>query len=415
MSDWRAIAAVTATLQNLLQDAVRVVPGAAVTTSRPDKETSQIAGSGLINVFLYQMEPNANLRNAELPVRRQDGGAVRRPQLALDLHFLLSFYGDDAKHIPHLLLGLAVAALHAEPHPNPRFIPRPSGDADESLDVGRSGLVDQAQLLRFIPLSMSPDDLSKLWSIFSFQVPYALSVAYRCSVVLIESELTPQPLLPVREVPRLRAVTLRLPRIDEVVPQVLTADQGPLTLRGEHLSAQHVRVLFSGLPTGVPPTTAGDRALTVELPPELRAGVGTVSVVHGVDLGEPPSVRWLFDSNPAPFVLQPRIVDGPEVAVEASVPIATLTVRPEVAPGQRVELLLNQIQVPEGEAPRQAGFPPVAGDGEGSRLRFAVSGLEPGTYLARVQVDGAPSPLVADLDPASPTFNRYVGPVLEIP
>ena len=37
---------------------------------------------------------------------------------------------------------------------------------------------------------MNLEELSKLWSVF-FQTPYALSIAYQASVVLIEPDLEP--------------------------------------------------------------------------------------------------------------------------------------------------------------------------------------------------------------------------------
>jgi hypothetical protein len=36
-------------------------------------------------------------------------------------------------------------------------------------------------------------------------------------------------------------------------------------------------------------------------------------------------------------------------------------------------------------------------------------------YLVRVQIDGAESLLEVDTDSASPTFNHYIGPTVEIP
>ena len=88
--------------------------------------------SGLINVFLYKTEPNPIWRNEELPWRRSDGTVIRRPQLAIDLYYLLSFYGDDEKQIPNLLLGAALAALHAEPHPHPDHVPGSARTAQSS-------------------------------------------------------------------------------------------------------------------------------------------------------------------------------------------------------------------------------------------------------------------------------------------
>ncbi len=40
--------------------------------------------------------------------------------------------------------------------------------------------------------------------------------------------------------------------------------------------------------------------------------------------------------------------------------------------------------------------------------------LEPRTYLVRVQIDGAESPLVFDDDEDSETFGRYIGPTVPV-
>jgi hypothetical protein len=92
MSNFLAIATVTAALRQTLNAVAGIdVPGAEVTTMRPDEPTNTDAR---VNIYLYQVTPNAAWRNADLPTRRNDGGLVQRPQVALDLHYLLTFYGD---------------------------------------------------------------------------------------------------------------------------------------------------------------------------------------------------------------------------------------------------------------------------------------------------------------------------------
>src|SRR5690606_16023724 len=59
-----------------------------------------------------------------------------------------------------------------------------------------SNLADAVEQIKFTPLTLSLEELSKLWSVF-FQAPYALSVAYQGTVVLIESEESPHSPLPV--------------------------------------------------------------------------------------------------------------------------------------------------------------------------------------------------------------------------
>ena len=73
MSDYLAIAAVTATLSDALLSAVKdVIPGTEVkvTTQRPDEPTGPDANLPRVNLYLYQVVPNPTWRNADLPTRR---------------------------------------------------------------------------------------------------------------------------------------------------------------------------------------------------------------------------------------------------------------------------------------------------------------------------------------------------------
>src|SRR5271165_5603574 len=115
MSNSLAIATVTEALKNLLTSYLDFseVTASNVSTLSPD------AGAGIanpgINVFLYQISPNAALRNQDLPTRTQDNKLLRKPQAAVDLHYLLTFYGDYLSLEPQRLLGAATMALHANP------------------------------------------------------------------------------------------------------------------------------------------------------------------------------------------------------------------------------------------------------------------------------------------------------------
>src|SRR6516165_2065207 len=97
MSNALAIATVTQTLVTVVSDALQTsqVGGAIPTALRPDA-TSGLPNTG-VNIFLYQVTPNIAARNADLPTRRADGTLLRRPQIGLDLQYLLTFYGDDLK------------------------------------------------------------------------------------------------------------------------------------------------------------------------------------------------------------------------------------------------------------------------------------------------------------------------------
>lgn len=116
MSNALAIAAVTETLRNLISQGLdsAQVSGAWVSTVSPDQPASKLAIPG-VNIFLYQISPNAALRNRDLPTRAADGTLLNKPTAAVDLHYLLTFYGDDFTLEPQRLLGATTLALHTTP------------------------------------------------------------------------------------------------------------------------------------------------------------------------------------------------------------------------------------------------------------------------------------------------------------
>jgi len=205
MSNFLAIATVTATLQRILSEAVAAsVPGAVsdakVTTGLPEAVKNGAQGKKGINIYLYQVTPNAAWRGADLPTRSNEGQLVQRPQVAIDLHYLFTFYGDDKTMEPERLLGMAVRTLHEQPVLTRDAIKdavEAAEDEDPDTFMKSSDLQRQLELVKLSPLPLNLEELSKLWSVF-FQVPYQLSVAYQGTVVLIEGEQAPQAPIPVR-------------------------------------------------------------------------------------------------------------------------------------------------------------------------------------------------------------------------
>ena len=194
MSNHLAIATVTATLRDLLQEAaVQAVPGADVTTKRPEMAMTDGRDKAGINIFLYQVATNASLNNASEPTRNASGQFVRRPQIALNLYYLLSFQGADAELEPQRLLGSTVIALRTQPVLSYDAILKA---IQANSYLAQSDLFDQSESVRFTPFDLSLEELSKLWSVF-FQVPYMLSIAYIASVALLEAPVTPLVIKPV--------------------------------------------------------------------------------------------------------------------------------------------------------------------------------------------------------------------------
>ena len=114
MSNHLAIAATSAALGRLLQDALDLdVPGAQVSHERPGGPGDDTRRG--VNIFLFQVSPNASLRNADLPTRDPGGRLVARATAALDLHYLLTCYGNTAAFEPERILGSVVRRLHERP------------------------------------------------------------------------------------------------------------------------------------------------------------------------------------------------------------------------------------------------------------------------------------------------------------
>ena len=105
MSSALAIASVTAVLRDLLNnglidhDVSATLGNVTVSSLSPDRidMTSQNQTSRL-NLFLYQVTPNASWRNVGLPSRNGNGERISNPPLALNLHYLLTAYGALELH-----------------------------------------------------------------------------------------------------------------------------------------------------------------------------------------------------------------------------------------------------------------------------------------------------------------------------
>lgn len=195
MSNFLAIATVTETIRQILQAATDPdksgVLGATVTAVRP------VTGSAVpavgVNLFLYQVTPNGALRNADQPNRRGDGTILESPQIALDLHYLLTFYGKETEYEPQRLMGVVLRCLNSHPLLTRENIQ----NTKTSVSIlSTSNLDEQIERVRLHMVPMNLEELSKLWSVF-FQTPYVTSVAYQASVVLIRGEEVPQTALPV--------------------------------------------------------------------------------------------------------------------------------------------------------------------------------------------------------------------------
>ena len=182
MSNYLAIATVTETIRQKLNEVVsRDISGASATALRPFSGASDLPNPG-VNIYLYQVNHSAAWRNTDLPTRDQNGTVRQRPRAALDLYYLFSFYGNENRLEPQRVIGSVVRALHVQPVITHKMI---QSAVSSSAFLSGSNLAEEVELVKFTPLSLSLEELSKLGSLF-FQTAYNLSVAYQASAVLIE-------------------------------------------------------------------------------------------------------------------------------------------------------------------------------------------------------------------------------------
>lgn len=183
MGDFRVIGGVTQALALSVQRAISSprspVSHARVTTSRPDKQ--ETGDAPRVNVYLFHVQPNASLRNLDIPTF-MDHEFVDQPTLALDLYYLLSFYGNEKRNKleSQLLMGITMGALNARPFIDGEELKRAVGDDAKAEEIYHKVALSME--------NMSVHELSRLWQTFP-QVPLVLSTAYKATAVLISEQV----------------------------------------------------------------------------------------------------------------------------------------------------------------------------------------------------------------------------------
>jgi hypothetical protein len=427
MSTALAIASVTAVLKDLLNnslidhDVSSSVGNVLVTALPPDRIATGDAGEKpQLNIFLYQVTSNQGWRNVGLPSRNQNGDRLTNPPLALDLHYMLSAYGAKDLHT-EILLGYGMQLLHETPVLTRDAIRRSLGPSfpvngglpPELANLFTSGLADQVEQIKIAPLSLTTEEISRLWT--AFQARYRPTAAYQVSVVLVESRQSVRAPLPVRS----RAIYVapfQQPSIDRLLSKSTAAapavaDQPILTgytlvIQGSNLRSEDTVVTLSDLTVALDAADVSDTQIALTIPSALRAGVIPVQVVHQVLMGSPPVPHLGITSNVAAFVLRPQIssvaVINPQTD-PAGLRSAVLRfqIAPFVGDAQIVVAILNEFHPPAGREALTYAFavpsritlsPPQSSE----FIDVPIASVEPGAYVLRVQIDGAQSPLTVD-------------------
>lgn len=424
MSNVLAIAAVTHLLKDLLNDAlvdgdVTTALGAdfSVTSLPPHLATASEGETQptVLNLFLHRITTNPALRNMDLPTRSKNGNFIKRPRLALDLHYIVTVISAQELHA-EILLGYVMQLFHEMPVlPRERIrsaLSTPAAIAAVSDDIlpddlgiiQAARLADQLELVKITPHTLSMDDMSKLWT--ALQVSYRTTVAYDVSVMLIERDIPTRPTLPVLTRGDLEdsGVSVRSdllktsPTIELIAPedgQPVMRLGGTIEIHGQALDQGMARVRFTEPASGT----------VLELAPQepVTSGIMRVRLPGGPPLA-PASPLFGTAADPGvwrigPYVIDIRFLDGPKPGtLSNALPTAlapavttvlgavagdiqvTLNCEPLIQPGQTVSVIVGQEMqlVPSPAAPIGTVIATFSGLTSGVRhpVRLRVSGID---------------------------------------
>jgi len=441
MSNYLAIATVTAALQRTLQSVIQAdVEGARVTTIRPNSLGSGTPETG-VNLYLYQVAINHIWRSTgEVRSRNRQGDMPKRSQNALDLHYMVSFYGNEVELEPQRLLGSVMRTLNDRSTLTAQMIQDTLSDSNYTFLID-SDLVNQVEVINVLPLDLSLEDLSKVWSVF-FQTPYSLSIAYRATVVMIEGEESAQKALPVRNRSLGGIVPFpNQPKIEQVVAQEGRFEpivaNSTLLIQGKNLKSDITQVRLGKVEVTPSEVSATKIILPLSSFPadSLRAGVQSLQVIHQISTGIQPGSNNGFEggyqrqtlalqapvsrgveSNVAPFVLRPTLTEVSVSGIRGrrdDLRSAEVTVQVNLTIGknQRVVMALNEWSI---DNPAAYLFEALPRQADTNSITIPIRDVKPAEYLVRLHVDGAESQLSLDTAPNSPTFNWYISPKVSI-
>jgi hypothetical protein len=405
MSNALALAAITATLRELLEgvllDSSSIGGPVKVTAQAPDLINTDAMTSPQLNLFLYQVTPNAGWANVGLPARDARGERTAVPPLALDLHYLLTAYAKEDFQA-EIVLGYAMQCLHEWPIlPRERLREMHAGWKKDGDNLRRalatSNLAEQVEAIKVSPAKMDAEELSKLWT--AFQTGYHLTAAYLVSVALIESVLPARSPLPVLRRGTEDRGALVPPDLTPPFPAlvaVMPPNQQPgvrlgeeLTLSGYNLlgepgdrievMAKHPRMsAAANLELQRGPTATEIRARLPDDPHNLPAGT------YALTVGYKKNGQIYRTTNQLPFSLAPALTQhAVKRDAKGRVRLKVQCI-PHVWQGQRASLLLNDREV----------IAELFKEEKADTLTFTFEEIPAGEYWVRLRVDGVESLLV---------------------
>lgn len=179
MSTPLAIAATTEMLRRVIENRLQqsdlnlsalLTTPPAITAIPPAHANVTRNQTSSVNIFMYLATYNPGWRNEGLPTRDGHGERLAAPPLPLDLHYLVTAYGNAQLH-SDILLGCAMHTLHEI-----SLLPRQRiRDTLAGTPFATAELADQIEAIRIAPHPMNTEEMSKLWS--ALQTEYRPSAA----------------------------------------------------------------------------------------------------------------------------------------------------------------------------------------------------------------------------------------------
>jgi hypothetical protein len=429
-------------IERQVRDVDAAITGNFSLVSRPPEMLStSVPASTILTFYAYHLTPNQSWTQARGPAFASNGERRAVPWLALDIRFVLAAYGADTADA-EMLLGLALLALHETPVLTADMCEAAANaggfPAGSPLPQALRDLADQPAPIKIVPIAMSDEGLSQLWSPMNSGLRSGM--AYQVSTLLMERRQSRKVAPPVREA-RLGLDLIRRPQIVRV--RLAPAAAGPafpesaFVERAVASPGERLRLTGSGLRGPVTQVAIGSRIVApaaidtapmqidLTLPGNQRPGLANIEVRHRVPKpkGElpPPAAGDVAGerSNLVPFAIRPvlavipaslddRQVDDGIVGFRATIAFAV-----PIGARQRVELLLGA-----ADADADGRFPgysfdgpqpaPGPGDPDVAVRVLRIAAVPTGSYFVRVVVDGAESALAEG--PAG-----YSGPLLVVP
>ena len=364
MSNELAIAGVTAVLEYILTQIYSPLTHqfggpVGVSAIAPDLVQSSFASSGgssqtqnQVNIFMHQVTYNQGWRNEGFPSLASDGKTpLRNPPLALDLHYLLTAYGQYDWQA-EALLGYALMQLHQFPVLARADVATAlAGLTSSNLPflvspVQQCGLADQIEMIKITPEKLGREEMAWLWT--ALKADYRPTFPFLVTVVLMQPQANITIPLPVltRQIQALPMVPAQLISVQPPNSQPVALPGDPVVVRGQFLSGAGQVTLVSqrlgvarAVPVTAPQVTNTTVKFNVPSDPAFLAGIYSLAVQF-FDAND----NLAQTTNSIPLAVAPAI-NLPSVTVTKSgtETTITLTCNPAVAPSQTVYLAVNGI------------------------------------------------------------------------